>query len=80
MGMFDGKEGKTEAGSTAEVAKWIKLPVILVVDCWSSSRYYICVTVCLIPRLSIKGVSLIRTNHQDNLYQAKTLLVNLTPM
>src|SRR5688572_6113334 len=26
MGLFDGFDGKTEAGSTAEMAKWLKLP------------------------------------------------------
>src|SRR5690348_14701501 len=32
MGLFDGMDGKSEAGSTAEIAKWLGLPVILVVD------------------------------------------------
>lgn len=32
MGLFDGCDGKSEAGSTAEMAKWLGLPVILVVD------------------------------------------------
>jgi cobyrinic acid a,c-diamide synthase len=32
MGCFDGVDGETEAGSTAEIAKWLDAPVILVVD------------------------------------------------
>ena len=38
MGLFDGRDGKTEVGSTAEMAKWLGAPVILVVDCWAMAR------------------------------------------
>jgi cobyrinic acid a,c-diamide synthase len=38
MGLFDGVDGKTEAGSTAEIAKWLGLPVVLVVDASSMAR------------------------------------------
>jgi cobyrinic acid a,c-diamide synthase len=38
MGLFDGYDGKTEAGSTAEMAKLLDLPVILVVDARSMAR------------------------------------------
>jgi cobyrinic acid a,c-diamide synthase len=38
MGLFDGYDGKTEAGSTAQMAKWLKTPVILVVDAASMAR------------------------------------------
>ncbi|MGD8916701.1 MAG: hypothetical protein PVH35_08890, partial [Syntrophobacterales bacterium] len=32
MGLFDGYDGRSEAGSTAQMAKWLNSPVILVVD------------------------------------------------
>ena len=38
MGLFDGVDGTSEAGSTAEIAKWLQLPVILVVDASSMAR------------------------------------------
>jgi cobyrinic acid a,c-diamide synthase len=38
MGLFDGKGGTTEAGSSAEIAKLLRLPVVLVVDCAKSAR------------------------------------------
>jgi len=38
MGLFDGYSGKSEAGSTAQIAKWLDLPVLLVVDAKSMAR------------------------------------------
>ena len=38
MGLFDGYDGKSEAGSTAQLAKWLDLPVLLVVDARSMAR------------------------------------------
>ena len=38
MGLFDGFDGKSERGSTAEMAKWLDLPVILVVTANSMAR------------------------------------------
>ena len=38
MGLFDGKNGNTEIGSTAEIAKLLRLPVVLVVDAAKSAR------------------------------------------
>jgi cobyrinic acid a,c-diamide synthase len=38
MGLFDGKSGSTETGSSAEIAKLLKLPVVLVVDAAKSAR------------------------------------------
>lgn len=38
MGLFDGANGHSEEGSTAEIAKLLQLPVVLVVDASSSAR------------------------------------------
>jgi cobyrinic acid a,c-diamide synthase len=38
MGLFDGVDGNSEAGSTAEIAKRLQLPVVLVVDASSMAR------------------------------------------
>lgn len=38
MGLFDGYDGKSESGSSAQMAKWLELSVILVVDAGSMAR------------------------------------------
>lgn len=38
MGLYDGYDGKSESGSTAEMAKWLELPVLLIVDARSMAR------------------------------------------
>ncbi len=38
MGMYDGYDGRSEAGSTAQMAKWLGLPVLLVVNAKSMAR------------------------------------------
>jgi cobyrinic acid a,c-diamide synthase len=38
MGLFDGCDGRSEDGSTAQMAKWLGLPVVLVVGARSMAR------------------------------------------
>ena len=38
MGLFDGLSGKDEAGSTAQMVKWLRLPLFLVIDASSMAR------------------------------------------
>lgn len=38
MGLFDGYDGRTEAGSTAQMAKWLGLDVLLVADARGMAR------------------------------------------
>ena len=38
MGLFDGETGSSEEGSTAEIAKLLDLPVVLVLDAGTSAR------------------------------------------
>ncbi len=40
MGLYDGYDGASEAGSTAQMAKWLGLPVLLVVDARSMARSF----------------------------------------
>jgi cobyrinic acid a,c-diamide synthase len=38
MGCFDGVDGASEDGSTAQVAKWLEAPIVLVVDAQAQAR------------------------------------------
>jgi cobyrinic acid a,c-diamide synthase len=38
MGCFDGRGAGSDEGSTAEIAKWLGAPVVLVVDAWAMAR------------------------------------------
>ncbi len=38
MGLYDGFSGRDESGSTAQMAKWLRLPVFLVIDARSMAR------------------------------------------
>ncbi len=38
MGLFDGASGLTDVGSTAQVAKLLNVPVVLILNCSSTSR------------------------------------------
>lgn len=38
MGLFDGYDGLSEAGSTAQMAKWLNLPVVLIVSAGGKAR------------------------------------------
>ncbi|KAL2629141.1 hypothetical protein R1flu_013827 [Riccia fluitans] len=38
MGLYDGRDGKSDSGSTAEMAKLLDTPVLLVLDCWALAR------------------------------------------
>lgn len=38
MGLYDGRDGASAEGSTAEIARILELPIILTVDIWSMGR------------------------------------------
>ena len=63
MGLFDGKDGVTEAGTSAEIAKMLKLPVLLVLDCAKSARSVAATVLgfeCFDPDLPLAGLILNR--------------------
>ena len=63
MGLFDGKSGSSEAGSSAEIAKLLKLPVVLVLDAGKTARSIAAVVLgfeMFDPELKLAGVILNR--------------------
>jgi cobyrinic acid a,c-diamide synthase len=61
MGLFDGYDGHTESGSTAEVAKLLSAPVVLVIDAHSMARSAAAIALGFKnfdPQLNLAGVIL----------------------
>jgi cobyrinic acid a,c-diamide synthase len=59
MGLFDGRGADEEAGSTAEMAKWVGAPVLLVVDASAMARSaaaLVCGFEIFDPKLDLAGV------------------------
>lgn len=70
MGLFDGYDGGSEAGSTAQMAKWLNLPVVLVVDARSQARSAGAVVhgfATFDPELSLAGVIFNRVGSERHL-------------
>jgi cobyrinic acid a,c-diamide synthase len=69
MGLFDGKSGSSEAGSSAEIAKLLRLPVVLVVDAAKSARSIAAVVMgfeLFDPELRLDGVILNRVGNEGH--------------
>ena len=59
MGIFDGFSGRDETGSTAQMAKWLNLPTIIVIDARSMARSAAAVALgfsMFDPELPLKGI------------------------
>ncbi len=59
MGLFDGFSGSDETGSTAQMAKWLELPTVIVIDARSMARSAAAVALgfsTFDPELLLKGV------------------------
>jgi cobyrinic acid a,c-diamide synthase len=85
MGLFDGKDGATESGSSAEIAKLLELPVILVVDAGKSARSIAAVVLgfeLFDSQLPLAGIILNRvaSDRHFRLLEAAILSVCKTPV
>jgi cobyrinic acid a,c-diamide synthase len=70
MGLFDGYDGRSERGSTAEMAKWLGLPVILVVDASAMARSVAALVLGFLrfdPGLKILGIIFNRIGGEGHL-------------
>lgn len=80
MGLFDGADATSEIGSTAEIAKWLGAPVLLVVDAAGMSRSVAAMAsgfASFDPDLRVGGVLCNRVGsrgHLDLLRQASRLV------
>ncbi len=84
MGLFDGYDGLSDAGSSAQMAKWLGLPVLLVVDARSMARSAAALVhgfATFDPGLALAGVVFNRIGsaaHLEYLQQAVSQLPGIT--
>ena len=81
MGLYDGYDGIEEAGSTAEMCKWLDLPVILLVDARSMARSAAALVYGFQrfdPQLKLAGVVFNRVGGEGHLqYLKQAMAANL---
>ena len=86
MGCFDGTDGLTEDGSTAQIAKWLGAPVVLVLDAGALARSAAAVVLGFErfdPALALAGVIFNRVGgkvHRQWLTQAVTSACKARPL
>jgi cobyrinic acid a,c-diamide synthase len=69
MGLFDGAAGDRETGSSAEIAKLLNLPIILVLDASKSARSIAAIVqgfTCFDPDLRFAGIVLNGVNSENH--------------
>jgi cobyrinic acid a,c-diamide synthase len=77
MGLFDGKSGDAETGSSAEIAKLLKLPVVLIVDAAKTARSIAAVVLgfeLFDPELQLAGVILNRVASERHFAMLQTAI------
>jgi cobyrinic acid a,c-diamide synthase len=70
MGLFDGASPTSDEGSTAEIAKWLEAPVLLVVDTSGMARTVAAIArgfVAFDPALSLRGLVCNRVGSRGHL-------------
>lgn len=79
MGLFDGKDGATNTGSSAEIAALLRLPVVLVVDASRSARSIAAVVLgfeLFDPALTLAGIILNRVASEGHFKMLETAIVS----
>ena len=82
MGLFDGYEGQTESGSSSEMAKWLEVPAVLVVDARSMARSAAALVYGFVhfdPGLNFAGVIFNRIGGEAHLEYLKEALASACP-
>jgi cobyrinic acid a,c-diamide synthase len=77
MGLFDGKSGDAETGSSAEIAKLLELPVVLVVDAAKSARSIAALVLgfeLFDPQLQLAAVILNRVGSEHHFRMLETAI------
>jgi cobyrinic acid a,c-diamide synthase len=80
MGLFDGAAPTSEEGSTAQVAKWLKAPVVLVIDASGMARTVAAIAegcAAFDPDVNVAGVLCNRVGSRGHLNLLKTALQNI---
>jgi len=80
MGLFDGYEGDSERGSTAEMAKWLGLPIVLVVDASAMARSAAAMVLGYLrfdPKLNVIGVIFNRIGGEGHLRYLEEAIASL---
>jgi cobyrinic acid a,c-diamide synthase len=86
MGLFDGASGEDDAGSTAEIARWLDGRIVLVVDARSQARSVAALVKGFVefdPRLHFAGVIFNRVGtprHEELLRRAMASVPGLPPV
>ena len=84
MGVFDGFSGRDETGSTAQMAKWLNLPTVIVIDAGAMARSAAAVALgfsMFDPELPLKGIIFNRVGskkHARMINDAVSFLPDLT--